>query len=161
MKIINKEGIDDEKASHKKSNIQRNKEQNANNQLIINKWIKNNKINYTKLNIEEKKKVELKDDESVRDIVSIKDNEEKKIEKYTDYIYQKFPCQIMLSMIKINFNDLKMELVSTENIKKQKNLKFIKNDKLREIQKQKRKKNKIENIIAFKIYIAIIIKIFI
>ena len=77
MKIINSEGIDYESSSNKELNLQRNKEQEANNQIANGYCPRTKIINYTKKNIDEKKRVELKDDGALWETVSIKDGEKK------------------------------------------------------------------------------------
>ena len=157
MKTINKQGIDEEREVNNKLNIQTNKVQKANNQIAIENCSRNKKFNYIMKNIDEKKRFELKVLESNRDIIKIKDIKKKKIEKYSDSICPKISFQTIGSIIKNNFNALKLQSVNTENLKKQRYLKNLKIDKLNEIQKQKRKKNIIEKNIAFRTYFEIII----
>ena len=90
MKILNNEGINDERILNKKRNNQRIKFEKINNELSINNCTKNKKIIYKKKNIDEAKGVEIKILESVKDNASIGDDEKIEIEKYYDSIYPKF-----------------------------------------------------------------------
>ena len=131
MKILNNEGINDERILNKKRNNQRIKFEKINNELSINNCTKNKKIIYKKKNIDEAKGVEIKILESVKDNASIGDDEKIEIEKYYDSIYPKF--------------------LTANSIKENSYLKIDNN------QKQKGRNIIIENNTQFSIYFSIII----
>ena len=131
MKILNNEGINDERILNKKRNNQRIKFEKINNELSINNCTKNKKIIYKKKNIDEAKGVEIKILESVKDNASIGDDEKIEIEKYYDSIYPKF---LTANSIKEN------SYLKIDNNRKQKGRNII-----------------IENNTQFSIYFSIII----
>ena len=141
MKILNEIGIIGERVFHDKLNIQKIKDKKASNEIINDNCTRNKKINNVTKNIDEKRRIELKNDKLIRDIITIKNTKEKKTEKNINCIYSNISFQIIISIMKFNFNDLKMDLVNTENSKEHRYLKYLKIFKLKERQKHKRKYN--------------------
>ena len=121
MKILNEMGIISERTSQDKLNIQKIKEQKVSNQILNDNCTRNKKIDYAKKNIDEKKRIE---------------------------IYPIVSFQTIISILKIIFNDLKIDLINTENLREQRYWKIY---ELKENQKQKRKHIIIKNYIAFRI----------
>ena len=152
MRIINIEEFDDKRTSNEKLNIQRIKGQRENNEKLIGNCTRNKKIYYEKKTKDEINRIEIKNDESIRDNATIKYSKEKKKEEYSNSIYPNFSCNIINS-IKINFHDFKIQLINTESLTEQR---YLKSDILNDIPKEK-----IHNMIVFNILFIIYIRIII
>ena len=153
MEILNKEEIDYKRAFNQKI-IHGIKNKKIYNEISIEDFRKNIRSNFLKMNIDKTKKVEIKKESSIKDIVAIKDIEEKNLEKNSNSKCPKVSFQPINLKIKINFNNLKKQLMKSENAKKQK---YVKDEKLKEIRKQKGKNNIKENNIFEIIILKIII----
>ena len=154
MKRQSKIELSDKGILNKKLNIQRIKEYKINYEISKDNYIKNKKTKNEMKKINEIKDLRIKDDEPVKWNIPKKENKGKKIKDYSDYLYLKVTRQIIRTMIKIIFNNIKILLINIENLKEQTDLKI---DKFKNIQKQKRRINIAESNFAFIIYISIIL----
>jgi len=120
MKLLNKKGLDKKRASKEKLNNQRIKSQKTINEIYINNYEKNKKFTNSNENINETKGIGKKNYKTIRGNDNIKYNNEKNIEKYSNFIYTNLSyLTINYIIIIINLNNLKMQLINTENFVRQ------------------------------------------
>ena len=120
MKFLIKKGLDKERASKEKINNQRIKSQKTINEIYINNYEKNMKFTNSNENINETKGIGIKNYKTIRGNDNIKHYNEKNIEKYSNSIYTNLSyLKINYIIIIINLNNLKMQLINTENFVRQ------------------------------------------
>ena len=145
---------DDERASSKKLNIERNKENIISNEISIDNYTQNNKINFENKKLEKTTNMSKENFKYGKESEPLKSDNQKILNDRLDNKSLKVSNQTLNTKINFAYNNI-IESINTRNINKAKNYKI---DKIIEIHENKQKNNNIKKQIL--LYQGIIMPIY-
>jgi len=145
---------DDERASSKKLNIERNRENIISNEISIDNYTQNNKINFENKKLEKTTNMSKENFKYGKESEPLKSDNQKILNDRLDNKSLKVSNQTLNTKINFAYNNI-IESINTRNINKAKNYKI---DKIIEIHENKQKNNNIKKQIL--LYQGIIMPIY-